>query len=121
MMPAVLDEDPADVRPPEERSRQIDSGHVAFEGLRVVHRNAVLALRPDPAPFEEAEVGLVAHEREHGIRRHALRTRRRVDTHRALLDPDDAALKEGADRAGANAVLEVGLDPVFDTLGDRGA
>ncbi len=113
MVPAVLDENPPDLPATEDRTGQVEVRDVGFQGFRVVGRNALLPFEADPAPLEEREVGLVADQRKDRVRAHGFLTARSLDAHRVGKDLHDARPEQRPDGARADAVLEVGLDPVL--------
>src|SRR6266536_1318652 len=68
MVAAVLDEDAADFGAAEDGTGEVEVGDVGLEGLQVVGGNAVGSFEEDAAALEEGEVGLVADQRENGVR-----------------------------------------------------
>src|SRR6266540_1411907 len=116
---AVFDEDSTDFGTAEDGAGEVEVGDVGLEGLEIMGGDAVGPFEEDAAALEEGEVGLVADQREDGVRAERLFPGGTFDENRVAADLLDACLEERADLPGADAVLQVRLDPVLDSLGDR--
>ena len=83
--------------------------------------DAVGPFERDAAALEEGEVRLVTDQREDGVGRERLLPGGAFDEDRAARDLQDARSEERPDLSRPDPILQVGLDPVLDALGDRGA
>src|SRR5262249_15672846 len=113
---AVFDEDFAGVHPAYHHARDVDAWHVAFEAFGIRLRLPGDRIETNSLPLEKLEVGMIAGHGEylHGWERLLVRIGLHPDF--AGLDALHLGIEERRDFAGADAVLDVGLHPVFQAL-----
>ena len=113
---AVFDEDFAGVHSADDYTRDVNARHVAFEAFGIRLRFFRYRVEADSLLLEKFEVGMIAGHREHLRSGQGLLMRVGLHPHFAGLDARNFRVEQRRDFAGADAIFDVGLHPVFQAL-----
>ena len=116
---AVFDEDFAGVHSAYHDARDVNSGDIAFEAFGIRLRFFRYWVEADSLLLEKFEVGMIAGHREHLSSGQGLLVRIRLHPDFAGLDARNFGVEHRGDFAGADAIFDVGLHPVFQALAQR--
>lgn len=109
----VLDEDSGGLQPADHYARQINSRDVAFECFGIERGTFGCAIELNALFFEETEIGVITRQREDLPCGNSFFAAAIFDAHLRGLDGGDLGVKHGANFARADAIFDVGFDPIF--------
>src|SRR6202040_2432635 len=115
----ILDKNFAGLHSADHDTGDIDSGHITFETFRIRLRLPGYRIEANSLPLEKFEVRMIAGHRENLNGGQGLLVRVRPHPHFVRLDARNFRIEHCGDLAGADAVLDVGLHPIFQTLAQR--
>src|SRR5215469_2495003 len=118
---AVLDEDFAGVEAADEDSGDVNSGDVGFESFEVDFGLARFGVETNADGFEELEIGMIAGHGEGVKRGEFFRAAAILNDDFAGLEAHDFGVEAGGDFSGADAIFDVGADPVFEGAAEFGS
>src|SRR5215469_13888650 len=118
---SVLDEDFAGVEAADEDSGDVNSGDVGFESFEVDFGLARFGVETNADGFEELEIGMIAGHGEGVKRGEFFRAAAILNDDFAGLEAHDFGVEAGGDFSGADAIFDVGADPVFEGAAEFGS
>ena len=113
---AVFDENFAGVHSADDYARDVNARHVAFEAFGIRLRFFRHRIEANSLLLEKFEIGMVAGHRKNLRRGQSLLVGVGLHPHFAGLDARNFGVEQRRDFAGADAIFDVGLHPVFQAL-----